>query len=96
MTQGEWKSKFENAETKKNNFYVRRDKIRVADFMNQKGKFNYYTSEELRAHVLEMPYIGDDVSMMIVLPPFEDDSLLVRGYAAKLAQNGTVHNSMLC
>ena len=76
---GEWQSKFEKAETEKDNFYVRRDKIRVADFMHQKGKFNYYTSEELRAHVLEMPYNGDDISMMIILPPFEDDALKV-GY----------------
>ena len=45
--------------------------------MEQKGKFNYYTSEELRAHVLELPYNGDEVSMMIILPPFEDDSLKV-------------------
>ena len=76
---GEWQSKFEKAETEKDNFYVRRDKIRVADFMHQKGKFNYYTSEELRAHVLEMPYNGDDISMMVILPPFENDALKV-GY----------------
>ena len=56
---------------------MRRDKIRVADFMHQKGKFNYYTSEELRAHVLEMPYNGDEISMMIILPPFEDNALKV-------------------
>ena len=43
--------------------------------MKQKGKFNYYTSEELRAHVLQMPYKGDDISMIIILPPFEDDAL---------------------
>lgn len=74
---GDWQSKFEKAETKKDNFYVRRDKIRVAEFMHQKGKFNYYTSEELRAHVLEMPYNGDEISMMIILPPFEDNALKV-------------------
>ena len=38
-----------------------------------------YDPEELRAHVLEMPYVGDEVSMMIILPPFEDDALTVRG-----------------
>ena len=72
---GNWKSKFNASETKSNNFYVRRDKISMTDFMEQKGKFNYYTSEELRAHVLELPYVGDEVSMVIVLPPFEEDSL---------------------
>ena len=72
---GDWKSKFEKSETKRNNFYVLRDTIRVTEFMEQKGKFNYYTSEELRAHVLEMPYVGDDISMIVILPPWEDNSL---------------------
>ena len=47
----------------------------MTKFMKQKGKFNYYTSEELRAHVLQMPYQGEDISMIIILPPFEDDAL---------------------
>lgn len=72
---GGWASKFDAEETFKGNFYVRRDKISPAKFMKQKGKFNYYTSEELRAHVLELPYVGDEVSMIVILPPFETDSL---------------------
>jgi len=72
---GDWASKFKVEETKRDNFYVRRDKISMTKFMKQKGKFNYYTSEELRAHVLQMPYQGEDISMVIILPPFEDDSL---------------------
>jgi len=43
--------------------------------MNQKGRFNYYPSEELRAHVVEFPYEGEDISMMIILPPFDDQAL---------------------
>ena len=58
---GQWMSKFDSANTKANNFYIKRDQITVTEFMEQKGKFNYYTSEELRAHVLEMPYIGEEV-----------------------------------
>ena len=72
---GEWASKFEAEDTKRDNFYVSRDKITMTKFMKQKGKFNYYTSEELRAHVLQMPYKGEDISMIIILPPFEDDAL---------------------
>ena len=72
---GQWVSKFEKEDTETNNFYMKRDKIRVTEYMRQEGKFNYYTSEELRAHVLELPYIGDEVSMIMILPPFEDDSL---------------------
>ena len=43
--------------------------------MKQKGKFNYYPSEELRAHVVEFPYVGEDISMMVILPPFDDSAL---------------------
>jgi serine protease inhibitor len=44
-------------------------------FMQQKGGFNYYTSEELQAHVVELPYEGDHVSMVVILPPWLDDGL---------------------
>ncbi len=43
--------------------------------MQQKGGFNYYTSEELQAHVVELPYEGDHVSMVVILPPWLDDGL---------------------
>jgi len=72
---GDWASKFDINDTKRDNFYINREKIAITKFMTQKGKFNYYTSEELRAHVLQMPYQGDDLSMIFILPPFEDDSL---------------------
>ena len=72
---GEWAAKFETEDTKRDNFYVSHDQITMTKYMKQKGKFNYYTSEELRAHVLQMPYKGDDISMIIILPPFEDDAL---------------------
>ena len=28
----------------------------IAMIFNQEGSFNYYTSEELQAHVVELPY----------------------------------------
>merc|ERR1712141_636096 len=57
------------------NFYIKRDEIRMVKFMRQKGSLNYYVSEELQAHVLELPYEGDHVSMLVILPPWKDDSL---------------------
>lgn len=72
---GQWSSQFKPSDTKMDNFYVRRDKIRATEFMKQEGQFNYYPSEELRAHVLQLPYIGNALSMVIILPPFEDGSL---------------------
>ena len=56
LIQGEWSSQFKAEETALGNFYVKRDEIRMVKFMNQEGAFNYYTSEELQAHVVELPY----------------------------------------
>ena len=55
-SQGDWSSQFKAEETALGNFYVKRDQIRMVKFMNQEGAFNYYTSEELQAHVVELPY----------------------------------------
>ena len=73
---GNWASKFNSEETQRKPFYVKRDVIRNVEFMKQKGRFNYYPSELLRAHVLQMPYQGEDISMIIILPPFEDEDLI--------------------
>jgi len=72
---GQWASQFKASDTKFGNFYIKRDQIRMVKFMRQKGSFNYYVSEELQAHVLELPYEGDHVSMLVILPPWKDDSL---------------------
>ena len=63
-TQGEWSSQFKAEETALGNFYVKRDEIRMVKFMNQEGAFNYYTSEELQAHVVELPYQVSWISQM--------------------------------
>jgi serine protease inhibitor len=72
---GQWLSQFKTSDTKAGNFYVTRDEIRIVKFMSQQGSFNYYASQELQAHVLELPYEGDHVSMLIILPPWLDDGL---------------------
>ncbi|XP_075235461.1 serine protease inhibitor 88Ea-like [Lycorma delicatula] len=67
---GLWKSKFLKENSRKELFYVNSSKKVFVTMMRQKGTFNYAISENLGAHVLEMPYKGDDVCMYILLPPF--------------------------
>ncbi|XP_021935517.1 serine protease inhibitor 88Ea-like isoform X2 [Zootermopsis nevadensis] len=67
---GLWKSQFLPEHTRKDVFYVSHTKQTLVDMMKQKGTFNHIVSENLGAHVLELPYKGSEVSMFIFLPPY--------------------------
>ncbi|RZF32069.1 hypothetical protein LSTR_LSTR005973 [Laodelphax striatellus] len=67
---GLWKSKFLKSNSRKEIFYISSSKNAFVTMMRQKGTFNHAVSEQLGAHILEMPYKGDDVSMFVLLPPF--------------------------
>ncbi|XP_074112441.1 serine protease inhibitor 88Ea isoform X2 [Cotesia typhae] len=65
---GLWGRRFEAANNKKDIFYGSKNSI--VTYMRQNSTFNYMVSEELGAHVIELPYKGDEISMYIFLPPF--------------------------
>ncbi|XP_069687412.1 serine protease inhibitor 88Ea-like [Periplaneta americana] len=67
---GLWQSQFLPEHTHKEVFYVSHSKQTLVDMMKQKGTFNHIVSERLGAHVLELPYKGNEVSMFIILPPY--------------------------
>jgi serpin B len=67
---GLWQSQFLPEHTHKDVFFVSHSKQALVDMMKQKGTFNHIISEHLGAHVLELPYKGNDVSMFIILPPY--------------------------
>lgn len=79
---GQWASKFDKEDTKKEIFYDHGRNTVFVDMMKQTGHFNYGVSEQLGAHWLEMPYKGDKgISMFIFLPVFTPtaiDELLVK------------------
>lgn len=65
---GTWKTKFDSQKTKPRPFYNGgTDKV-IVDTMRMKAKFNYTFDFALNAHVLELPYIGDDYSFVVFLP----------------------------
>ncbi|CAH1399283.1 unnamed protein product [Nezara viridula] len=67
---GWWKSKFQPESTSKELFYISNSQNTFVRMMKQKNSFSHLVSEKLGAHVLELPYKGDQISLIILLPPF--------------------------
>jgi serpin B len=63
---GEWKTKFEEKDTKPADFAIsEKDKVKVP-LMHLKKDFKYYEDEKMQ--VVELPYKGDELSMVVLLP----------------------------
>jgi serpin B len=63
---GDWASKFKTENTKEADFKVTADKTVKVPMMYQKADYQYGTNDDLQ--VLQMPYKGDELSMIILLP----------------------------
>jgi serpin B len=71
---GKWALQFDAKNTKKDDFKVSPGETVKVDMMEQTGKdakFNYAETENLQA--LEMPYKGNELSMLVLLP--KEDSI---------------------
>jgi serpin B len=67
---GNWASQFDEEQTIDAPFYVSASEEIVVPMMNQKGEFGYTETGDLQA--LELPYVEDELSMVIVLPKAKD------------------------
>ena len=66
---GTWEWEFDKSDTRERDFFITPDNPVKVDMMymdNDKAKFNYASLENLQ--ILELPYKGDDLSMIILLP----------------------------
>jgi len=63
---GEWQEKFRKENTKKEPFYVTKDKAIDVDMMSQSAFVDYFEDENTQA--IKMPYEGGSLEMTIVLP----------------------------
>ena len=63
---GEWAAQFEKSATEEMPFYLSKDKATQVPMMMQEQYFNYGEDEILQ--VLELPYIGNELSMVVLLP----------------------------
>jgi len=64
---GTWETEFDPDNTIDSNFEISPDNNVIASMMNiDEGNFNYTETSDLQ--ILELPYTGDEVSMIVVLP----------------------------
>ncbi|XP_054443720.1 antithrombin-III [Pteronotus mesoamericanus] len=64
---GLWKSKFSPENTRKESFYKANGESCSASMMYQEGKFRHRRVAE-GTQVLELPFKGDDITMVLILP----------------------------
>ncbi|XP_058396022.1 antithrombin-III isoform X2 [Diceros bicornis minor] len=64
---GLWKSKFSPENTRKEHFYKADGESCPASMMYQEGKFRYRRVAE-GTQVLELPFKGEDITMVLILP----------------------------
>jgi serpin B len=69
---GLWKTPFEVNATEKASFTVHLDKKVIVDMMNQNGNFAF--AKDQHASLIELPYAGEDMSLLILLPHIGTDT----------------------
>ena len=63
---GRWESQFEKSKTKEATFWLSPGNSLKVPMMNQKQKFRYMENDSLQ--ILELPYVGNNLSMIVLLP----------------------------
>lgn len=81
---GDWASKFKAENTKNAPFNVAPDKAINVSMMEQKSSFPFMQNDELK--MIELPYAGDDLSMVIMLPGGDVDKFGVELTVAKIQE----------
>jgi serpin B len=63
---GKWASEFDPDRTQDGDFHVAPERTVSVPLMTQSAQFPYYRDERL--HAVELPYIGEDLAMLLILP----------------------------
>ena len=67
---GTWVTQFPGEETRESDFWLDPERSVRADFMNVQGNFRYAQADGVQA--LKLPYKGDRLSMLVLLPSERD------------------------
>jgi serine protease inhibitor len=65
---GKWQTQFKTSDTRPAPFYVSSNETVTVPMMSLEAHFKSATSDDNSLKILEMPYIGGDLSMVILLP----------------------------
>lgn len=74
---GRWNEQFDKTYTTEMPFKISQKEQRPVQMMFQEATFNLAYIEEIQAQVLELPYTGEELSMLILLPDDNVDLSLV-------------------
>ncbi|MDB6028803.1 MAG: proteinase inhibitor serpin, partial [Verrucomicrobiales bacterium] len=67
---GKWETQFAPSATRPRAFFLNEEKSIDVPMMSQKAEFKTYNDSQL--HLIELPYVGRDLSMIILLPKHPD------------------------
>ncbi|XP_010883989.3 leukocyte elastase inhibitor-like isoform X2 [Esox lucius] len=65
---GNWEKKFKETSTKDVQFRLNKNESKPVKMMHQKAKFPLTFIPEANCQILELPYVGNQLSMLIMLP----------------------------
>lgn len=68
---GQWKHKFDKQDVTEADFYVTEDKKCSVPMMYQEKKFQYASIADDNVKIIELPYNGGDITMVLILPDEE-------------------------
>ncbi|XP_048022706.1 serpin peptidase inhibitor, clade B (ovalbumin), member 1, like 3 [Megalobrama amblycephala] len=72
---GNWERKFREEQTRDDQFKLNKNESKPVRMMFQKAKFPLAFIPEMNCQILELPYVGKELSMLIMLPnAMEDDT----------------------
>uniref|UniRef100_A0A674IW01 Serpin domain-containing protein n=1 Tax=Terrapene triunguis TaxID=2587831 RepID=A0A674IW01_9SAUR len=65
---GNWAKKFKDGLTKEQPFRMNKNTTKPVQMMFQREKFNWTYIKTVHTHIIELPYVNNDLSMLILLP----------------------------
>jgi serpin B len=89
--QGNWDGKFDKSNNENRNFYTSENSSTSAEFMTRKGDYKHASTDLMQ--ILELPYQGGEVSMVIFLPKAKDGLAAIEQQLSSKTLNQWMHQT---